>query len=116
MPVTIAVVGCLDTKGLEVRYLKEVLEASGVRAHVIDAGVLGEPAFRADTPRETVASLAGSSLADLQRRGDRGAAMEAMCRGAERAVVDLFGRKAIHGILAAGGSANTTIATAAMRA
>jgi uncharacterized protein (UPF0261 family) len=116
MPVTIAVVGCLDTKGIEVRYLKEVLEASLVRAHVIDTGVLGEPAFRADTSRAEVAALAGTSLEELQRRADRGAGVEAMCRGAERAVLDLFARKAIHGILAAGGSANTSIGTAAMRA
>ena len=35
MPVNIAVVGCLDTKGEEVRYLKEVLETDGHRAHVV---------------------------------------------------------------------------------
>jgi uncharacterized protein (UPF0261 family) len=116
MAVTVAIVGCLDTKGVELRFLKEVVEASGVRAHVVDAGVLGEPLFAADTAREEVARLAGTSLEELRRRGDRGIAIEAMCRGATRAVRDLFEAGKIHGILAAGGSANTTIGTAAMRA
>jgi uncharacterized protein (UPF0261 family) len=116
MIATVAIVGCLDTKGVEVRYLKEVLERSGVLTHVLDAGVLGAPAFAADTSREELAALAGTSLADLRRRADRGLAMEAMCRGATQALLNLFREGKIHSVLAAGGSANTTIATAAMRA
>jgi uncharacterized protein (UPF0261 family) len=115
MTATVAIVGCLDTKGVEVRFLRQLLESSGVEAHVLDAGVLGEPPFPADTPRETLAKLAGSSLEELRRRGDRGLAMETMCRGAVLAVRRLFQEGKIQGIIAAGGSANTTIATAAMR-
>jgi len=116
MTPTIAIIGCLDTKGVEVQFMKEVLEASGVRAHVIDAGVLGEPLLSADTTRHDLARLAGTTIGELQQRRDRGVAMEAMCRGCERAVLDLFRQERIQGVLSAGGSANTTIATAAMRA
>jgi len=116
MPVTIAIVGCLDTKGHEVQYMKEILESSGVRTHVVDSGILGEPSFPGDTSREELASLAGTTIEELQQRGDRGAAVEAMCRGATEAIRNLHERNAIQGILSAGGSANTTIATSAMRA
>src|SRR4030095_5391693 len=55
MHVTIAVVGCLDTKGEEVQLLKSVIEGAGHRPHVVDAGVLGDPPFAADTSRQAVA-------------------------------------------------------------
>ena len=58
MPKCVAIIGCLDTKGDEVLYMKRILEEQGCRAHVIDTGVMGEPVFEADTPREAVAELA----------------------------------------------------------
>ena len=42
--------------------------------------------------------------------------METMARGAPRVLRELHDRGAIHGVIAAGGSANTTIGTQAMRA
>jgi uncharacterized protein (UPF0261 family) len=116
MQVTIAIPGCLDTKGEEVLYLKQVIEAAGHRTHVIDTGVMGPPSFAPDTTREQVARAAGRASDDLRARGDRGEAMAAMSEGAAQVVRDLHARGLIHGIIAAGGSANTTIGTAAMRA
>lgn len=115
MPVTIAIVGCLDTKGEEVRYLKEILIGDGHWTHVIDTGILGEPAFRPDTPRDDVARAAGTTIDALQARGDRGEAIAAMSKGAAKVVLSLHERGHIQGILSAGGSANSTIGTAAMR-
>ncbi len=116
MAVTVAILGCLDTKGVELQFLKQVVETCGARVHVIDTGVMGDPLFPPDTPRTEIASLAGTSIDELRRRSDRGFAMEAMCRGAAQAARQLQARGAIHGILAAGGSANTSIGSAAMRA
>ena len=39
---TIAIVGTLDTKGDEVSYLKELIEARGHKVLLIDPGVLGD--------------------------------------------------------------------------
>jgi len=116
MSVNIAVVGCLDTKGEEVHYLKEVLETDGHRAHVVDTGVIGEAVFPPDTSRAVVARAAGTSIEDLVRRNDRGHAVAAMSEGAAEVVRELHRQGRIQGILAAGGSANTTIGTSAMRA
>ena len=115
MSVTIAIVGCLDTKGEEMAYLRDVIEAGGSGAWVIDTGVLGPPAFAANTAREAVARAGGSSLEKLIARSDRGQAMEIMSRGAAALVRELFTSSQIDGIIAAGGSANTTIGAAAMQ-
>ena len=116
MPVTIAIVGCLDTKGDEIGYLKRVVEGQGQRTHVVDTGVLGEPVFAADTTADEVARAAGTTLAALRSRGDRGEAVEAMSEGAAGVARQLHDQGAIQGILAAGGSAGTTVGSAAMRA
>ena len=116
MPTTVAIIGCLDTKGEEVRYLKRIVEEQGVSTHVIDTGVLADPPFAPETSAGEVARAAGASLADLRARGDRGFAVRAMSEGAARVVQALHAEGAIQAVLAAGGSANTTIATRAMRA
>jgi uncharacterized protein (UPF0261 family) len=112
---TLAIVGCLDTKGTEVLYLKRVVEEQGLSALVVDAGVLGEGPFAADVSAAAVAGAAGADLGELRRRADRGAAVKAMAAGAARLVRQLFDAGRVHGVLAAGGSANTTIGSAVMR-
>jgi len=116
MSVTIAIVGCLDTKGEETGFLREVIENTGNRAWVIDTGVLEPPAFEPDTSREAVAEAGGASLAELLEKKDRGFAMTVMSAGAAAITGELFANSKIDGILAAGGSANTTIGATAMQA
>jgi uncharacterized protein (UPF0261 family) len=113
---TVCIVGTLDTKGPEFAFLKKRIEDAGCRAVVIDAGILGEPSFPPDIGREAVARAAGERLADLVARNDRGAAVNAMARGAAAIVAKLHGEKKIDGVVGLGGSAGTTIGTAAMRA
>ena len=116
MSVTIALVGCLDTKGEETGFLREVIENTGNRAWVIDTGVLEPPAFEPDTSREAVAEAGGASLAELLEKKDRGFAMTVMSAGAAAITGELFANSQIDGIIAAGGSANTTIGATAMQA
>ena len=88
MSITIAIVGCLDTKGEETGFLREVIESTGNRAWIIDTGVLEPPAFEADTTRETVAEAGGASLAELLEKKDRGFAMTVMSAGAGAIVAE----------------------------
>jgi uncharacterized protein (UPF0261 family) len=113
---TISVVATLDTKGIEARFLKERIREAGLSALVIDAGVIGQPVFAADVPRETVAEAGGKRLAELVSERDRGNSVAVMAEGAARVVKGLFDAGKIHGIISLGGSAGTTIGTAAMRA
>jgi uncharacterized protein (UPF0261 family) len=114
MPVLL--IGTLDTKGLEVQFVRDLLHQAGVQALVVDAGVQGPAHFQPDIARTEVFAAAGTSLAAVQKAGDRGKAIEAAARGAVKIALDLLAQGKVEGILGLGGSAGTTIATAAMRA
>jgi uncharacterized protein (UPF0261 family) len=113
MPVYL--IATLDTKGVETEFVRQQLAALGVPAMVIDAGCQGTPAVKADITREEVFSAAGTSLAEMRRRADRGVAVTNASRGAAEIIRRLHGEGRVSGILGLGGSAGTTIATAAMR-
>jgi uncharacterized protein (UPF0261 family) len=114
MPVIL--IGTLDTKGIEFQFVRDILRARGLETLVIDAGVTGPPHFVPDVPRERVYEAAGTTLAAIQKAGDRGQAVEAAARGMAKLVVELHRQGKVDAILGLGGSAGTTIGTAAMRA
>lgn len=114
MPVIL--IGTLDTKGNEYRFVRDLLAEAGLKTLVVDAGVLEPPAFTPDVTREQVYAAAGTTLASILRGKDRGKAVETAARGAARIAADLQAKGQVDGILGLGGSAGTTIATAAMRA
>ena len=111
---TVVLLGTLDTKGREYDYLRDRLRAEGVDVVLVDAGVF-EPLARADVPREEVAAAAGADVAALADAGDRGAAVDTMGRGAAEIVSRLHEQGRLDGILAVGGSGNSSIAAQAMR-
>ena len=61
----IVVLATLDTKGIEAQYLKEKIESLGESALIVDVGVVGTPAVKANISREEVAEAGGTSLVDL---------------------------------------------------
>src|SRR5947209_658983 len=114
MPVLL--IGTLDTKGVEVQFVRDLLHRAQVPTLVLDAGVLGPPPFPPDIPRDQVFAAAGTPLAAVQRAADRGRAVAAAAEGAARLARGLHAEGRVDGVLGLGGSAGTTIATAAMRA
>jgi uncharacterized protein (UPF0261 family) len=114
MPVVI--VGTLDTKGDELRLVRDVLAGQGLDTLVVDAGSVGPPAFKPDIDRAIVFQRAGTSWETVQARGDRGYAVGEAAKGVAAIVVDLIAQGTVQGIIGIGGSAGTTIGTAAMRA
>jgi uncharacterized protein (UPF0261 family) len=111
---TVVLLGTLDTKGKEYDYLRDRLREQGVDVVLVDAGVF-EPLAEADVPQQEVAAAAGEDVAALREAGDRGAAVDAMGRGAAAIVARLHGEGRLHGILSVGGSGNSSIAAQAMR-
>lgn len=112
---TIALVGTLDTKWEEFAFLRDRIESSGLRTLLVNAGVLADPPFIPAFSRAAVAEAANENLEALVARQDRGHSVEVMATGSAAIIRRLFEQKAIHGIVSLGGSAGTTIATAAMR-
>jgi uncharacterized protein (UPF0261 family) len=78
IPVAIILVGTLDTKGAEYRFLRARLLEHKVDVVVVDAGVLGRPDFAPNVTRYEVASAAGVELDALAEARDRTAALAAM--------------------------------------
>ncbi|WP_156722021.1 Tm-1-like ATP-binding domain-containing protein [Streptomyces apocyni] len=113
---TVALVGTLDTKGIEYDWLRDRLLSRGIDVLLVDTGVIGEPHGRPDITRAEVARAAGTEVSELRAAGDRGTAVTAMARGAAQVVQRLYTERRMDGMLAIGGSGGTSIATRAMRA
>jgi uncharacterized protein (UPF0261 family) len=118
MPKTIVMPVTLDTKGEEAKYLKEQIERKGHKTIIIDVGVLGKPAFKADISRVKVARAGGKSLAELidaARKGaDRSEATNVMIEGVKNIVRKLHAQGKLDGIISLGGSTGSAIGTSVM--
>ncbi len=111
MPVVL--IGTLDTKGPELAFARDRLREAGLETLVIDVGSLGPPAFEPEISRSEVFRRAGASLEEIRERGQ---AVAKAAEGAAAIVVELEQAGRVEGVLAIGGSAGTTIGSAAMRA
>ncbi|HLM93919.1 MAG TPA: Tm-1-like ATP-binding domain-containing protein [Gaiellaceae bacterium] len=112
---TVVLLGTLDTKGEEYDFLRRRVRKEGVDALLVDTGVLGVPLAEPDISRKEVAEAAGADAQELAKSRDRGAAVEAMARGAAEIVKELHAQGRLDAVLALGGSGGTAIATHAMR-
>ena len=116
MAKTVVIVGALDTKGEDFRYVKELIETEGLATLVVDFGVMGPPTLEPDVAREEVVAAAGGDLARIASGDHKDEAMRAMAAGLAVVVSRLHAEGRLDGILSMGGSGGTSIATAAMRA
>ena len=112
----IVILATLDTKGIETQYVREQIEKLGERALVIDVGVVGQPATKANITRQEVAEAGGTPLATLLEKPDREVAAPIMADGATKIITKLAEGGKVHGILSMGGTQGTTLATKVMRA
>src|SRR5674536_380214 len=78
MAKTVVIVGALDTKGEDFRYVKELIEGQGVATLVVDFGVMGPPAFAPDVTREAVVAAAGGDLARITSGDHKDEAMQTL--------------------------------------
>jgi uncharacterized protein (UPF0261 family) len=112
---TVLLIGTLDTKGEEYRYVRDRIVAAGHQTLVMDLGVLGEPLFPPDIPSADVARAGGGDIGVLRAHGDRSSAVDTMQRGARVLVPALFAERRFDGVIGLGGGGGTAMITAAMR-
>jgi uncharacterized protein (UPF0261 family) len=113
---TIAILGTMDTKGVEHGFVADVIKKRGHKVLVIDVGTLEGPRIKPDISRTEIATAAGVDLPALVAKRDRGEAVAAMSRGAPIVLARLATEKRIDAVISLGGGGGTAIATAAMRA
>ena len=105
------VAGTFDTKGRELYFLRQCLERLGLRVVTVDLSTSGKPSTAAIHPREVARHHPDGEAAVFS--GDRGSAVTAMAVAFARFVAT---RSDLGGLIGAGGSGGTTLATSGMRA
>lgn len=115
-PPIVYLLATLDTKGPEAALVRDRLRSLGVDVVVVDTGCIGDSLLPADVTRDDVFAAAGTSLKAMLAKKDRGVAVTKAAEGATALVSSAFQQGRVDGVISLGGSAGTTIGTAAMRA
>jgi uncharacterized protein (UPF0261 family)/ABC-type branched-subunit amino acid transport system ATPase component len=110
-PPTVLVVGTLDTKGEELRFIRDIIGGSGLRARLVDVSTSG---------KLSASDVSAQEIALNHPRGgtavfgpDRGASVTAMAE----AFANWLRRQAdVVGVISAGGSGGASLVSPAMRA
>ncbi len=105
------VCGTLDTKGDELRFMRDILKEQGVRTALVDLSTSGKPSGAEVSP-SAVAGLHPRGAAGVFT-GDRGTAVAGMTLAFERWIGQ---RNDVAGVIAAGGSGGTALVAPAFRA
>lgn len=115
MKKTIAIAGTFDSKGAEFQYIKNLVEELGLNAYTIHTGVF-EPLFTPDVSNADLAAAAGYDINAIVEKKDRALATEALSKGTEALIPQLYAQGKFDGIISLGGSGGTSLITPAMRA
>ncbi len=107
----VVVAGTLDTKGAELRFIRDLIVASGLRTRLVDVSTSGKPATCDVTAQEIALNHGRGGSAVFGR--DRGASVAAMAEAFETWIKR---QGDIAGIISAGGSGGASLVAPAMRA
>jgi uncharacterized protein (UPF0261 family) len=112
---TVVLMGTPDTKAEELRWVRDRVVSLGCDVTLLDVGTFSDGTL-ADIAAGAVIDAGGGNLEELRRARDRGAAMDAMGRGAAVLVDRLHEEGRLDALLAIGGSSGSSVAARAMQA
>jgi uncharacterized protein (UPF0261 family)/ABC-type branched-subunit amino acid transport system ATPase component len=107
----VIVAGTLDTKGDELRYIRDQIAGAGVRVLLVDLSTSGGPSPADVPPHHVAAYYRGGPNAVFT--GERGAAITAMAEAFEAWIKR---HEPVGGLISAGGSGGSSLVAPAMRA
>lgn len=105
----ILIVGTVDTKSDEIGFLREMVQAAGGQALVMDVGVLAQGQLMPDIANTDVARAAGVTLQQVKKSGDENSAMALMAQGASVLAVEMQRQGQVDGLLVLGGTMGTDL-------
>jgi uncharacterized protein (UPF0261 family) len=112
---SVVLIGTLDTKGPEIAYLRDRLQALDLQTIVIDSGILGEPLdIVPDINHAEAATYAGTTIQALQNAGSRGKAVAGMREALKKLTLQLYADGRLQGIVSMGGAEGAVMGAAAM--
>lgn len=115
MDKTVVLIGTLDTKGPEIAYLRDRLNALGLKTIVIDSGILGEPmGITPDISRAEAAIYGGTTIEALRNAGSRGKAVHGMREALKKLTLELYKSGDLQAIVSMGGAEGAVMGAAAM--
>ena len=103
MKKTIVLVGTADTKGEQLVFLKERIEARGHRTILMDISMGGTSHVQGDVSPEAIAACVGKDIQDLIHSKDRMWVTDIMTEGAVQMALKLLSENRLQGIVALGG-------------
>jgi uncharacterized protein (UPF0261 family)/ABC-type branched-subunit amino acid transport system ATPase component len=107
----VIVAGTLDTKGAELRFIRDKIAAAGVRVTLVDLSTSGAPSPADVPPHHVAAYFRGGPNAVFT--GERGTAIGAMAEAFEAWIRR---HEPVGGLISAGGSGGSSLVAPAMRA
>jgi uncharacterized protein (UPF0261 family) len=115
MPKHVVVIGTLDTKGPEIAYLRNRLQALGLQTTVVDSGILGEPLdIVPDIGRAQAATYGNTTIDALRNAGSRGRAVAGMREALRKLTLTLYSEGKLDAIVSMGGAEGAVMGAAAM--
>jgi uncharacterized protein (UPF0261 family) len=111
----VVLIGTLDTKGPEIKYLRGRLQELGLTTTVIDSGILGEPLdIVPDISHAEAATYGGTTIEALQNAGSRGRAVAGMRDALKKLTLSLYEAGKLQAIVSMGGAEGAVMGAAAM--
>ena len=107
---SVLVCGTLDTKGPELRFMRDIIKANGLPVRMVDLSTSGRPSG-ADVPPHAVAGFHARGVSGVFT-GDRGSAVAAMTEAFSRWISQ---QDNIAGVIGAGGSGGTALVAPGFR-
>ena len=115
---SVFIIGTLDTKGAEIGYLRDRLQALGLATTVVDSGILGEPLGitqdEHDISRAQAAVYGGTTIEQLRAAGSRGKAVAGMREALKKLTVELYRQGRLAAVVSMGGAEGAVMGAAAM--
>ncbi len=113
----IAIICNLDTRGEDIRFVKELIGSRGHEAVLVDFSMEEPPPFAGDVRTEEVAARGGLPIEVVREkyRSDRDTATNNQIRGASAIVGEMVRAGRVHGVIGIGGGTATLVATSVMK-
>lgn len=112
---TVVLIGTLDTKGPEIGYLRDRLQALGLDTLVVDSGILGAPlGITPDIDHAEAARHGGTTIETLQQAGSRGRAVHGMREALKKLTTALYAEGRLDAAVSMGGAEGAVMGAAAM--
>ena len=116
MTKTIAILATVDTKGEECAYLRDEIVRMGGEVLMMDIGVVHDANIPVDITNVEIASIGGTSLAELRVDPSRVVASEVMVKGATQILLSKILSEQVDGVISLGGTQGTSNCTQVMQA